>query len=119
MDVITRQGIVNKAASFPTNSAVESGTFDRQLLRILRCTANAFAIGPGGCWALEGTQRWRKLLARTNQAPGLPVRQGLDGSQSACTERLKMCLTPKEGVFINSSEVRFCCANEAKLKRSL
>ena len=119
MDVITRQGIVNKVAPFPTNSAMESGTFDRQFLRILRCTANAFAISPSGCWALESTQRWRKLLARTNQAPGLPLRQGLDGSQSACTEQLKMCLIPKEGVVINSSESRFCCANEVKLKRSL
>ena len=48
--------------------------FNQQCLRILRCTAEAMASGPGGLRFQAGTRPWLEGLAGGRQVPaGLPA----------------------------------------------
>ena len=50
-------------------------SFDKQRLRILRCTARAMAAGPGGLRFRAGTQPW---------LDGIPVGKSAPGYQKRC-----------------------------------
>lgn len=67
-----QQGL-NKPASFSTPGAPTSPTVSQHFIRVLYCTAKAFASSPDGCQVSGVTQRWIDGLAKLHRVESRPA----------------------------------------------
>ena len=62
--------------SFATCATRPTFEFEQQCLRILRCTALALAISPGGLRFKAGTQPWLDALSERRDSLAMSVQHG-------------------------------------------